>query len=150
MPTARPPNMDCICSNCDASSQGKCIAKLGCFSLLEPDGKKGYIVKKGCIDSEMNLNVICENAVHPSICCKVNLCNWNITPPFPTELPSKLYSYCTAQAGFTWSWKDDEESWSLKFVVQAWKSHGNKKKILWVLEKSWKFTFFPKLFSADG
>jgi len=76
------------------------------------------------------LKVICESAVHPGIlCCDGNLCNWNITPPFPTELPSKLYSYCTAEAGFTCSWTGDEKSRNLKFAFQAWKIHGNKKNL---------------------
>ena len=89
-PVPTPESMECLCSDCE-DSQGRCKAGLGCFSSLQPKGenKKDYVVKKGCIKNEMHFKVNCEYAEHPIVCCDANLCNWNITPPFPTEEPSK-------------------------------------------------------------
>ena len=91
MPTlpSPPSNMDCLCTDCE-ESQGRCSAKLSCFSLLKRDSKEEYVVTKGCIDTEMHFKAICENDQHLIRCCEGNLCNWNNTPPFPTEPPSKF------------------------------------------------------------
>ena len=91
--TSPPPHqdMECMCSNCK-DSHGRCKAGLGCFSLLKPDEEKqGYIVKRGCIQNLIHYRINCENPVYPAICCEENLCNWNVTPSFPTTQPSKFY-----------------------------------------------------------
>ena len=88
--TPPPPHkgMECACTDCD---WGRCKAGLGCFTLLKPDNdeKTGYIVTKGCIENAMHHRITCDNAHHPVYCCGENMCNWNVTPPFPTTQPGK-------------------------------------------------------------
>ena len=87
--------MECVCSDCE-ESQGRCKAGFGCFSSLKPDDEKpGYIVKKGCIENVIHYRINCENALHPVVCCEEDMCNWNVTPPFPTTQPSKFYLLVT-------------------------------------------------------
>ncbi|KAL9958529.1 hypothetical protein ACROYT_G035557 [Oculina patagonica] len=87
--TLPPPqeDMECSCTDCD---WGRCKAGSGCFTLLKPDDEKsGYIVKKGCIEDAIHYRITCENAHHPVYCCRgENMCNWNVTPPFPTTEPA--------------------------------------------------------------
>ena len=85
--TLPPPHkgMECACTDCDWS---RCKAGVGCFTVLKPDDEKtGYIVKKGCIKNEIHHSTTCDNPHHPVYCCGENMCNWNVTPPFPTTQP---------------------------------------------------------------
>ena len=87
-PVPTPLSMECVCSISCSDAQGRCKAGFGCFSHLKPDGKNGYLVEKGCIKNEVHHKMMCGKSI--IVCCEVNLCNWNITPPFPTEKPSKF------------------------------------------------------------
>lgn len=56
--------------------------------MLEPDEEKtGYVVTRGCIEEGFKSIATCENALRLVYCCNEDMCNWNITPPFPTTLP---------------------------------------------------------------
>lgn len=84
--TTSPPQkyVECVCTGCE-DSWGSCKGAFGCFTMLKPDDKKtGYDVTKGCIENALNHMITCENAHHPVYCCDEYMCNWNVTPPFPT------------------------------------------------------------------
>ena len=78
--------MDCVeCSTTDCKeSQRRCKAGYGCFSSF-----KEKQLTKGCVANDYHYNIICTNTAHPVFCCKGNLCNLNVTLPFPDKQPSK-------------------------------------------------------------
>lgn len=87
--TPSPPQrfVECACTGCE-ESLGSCKGAFGCFTLLKPnDEKTGYYVTKGCIENAFSKMATCENAHHPVYCCEEHMCNWNVTPPFPTTQP---------------------------------------------------------------
>ncbi|XP_068752319.1 activin receptor type-1-like isoform X1 [Montipora capricornis] len=97
-PTSPLIRMNCHCNDCGQSGRS-CRAKLGCFSALEPDDNGRFTVKRGCIDTPLRLRIICQNAMNPIYCCDKSWCNWNITPPFPTEPPTNSSSRIQSNEG---------------------------------------------------
>lgn len=76
--------MECAeCSDCK-ESQRRCKAGFGCFSSL-----KEKQLMKGCIANAYHYKIICKNTTHLVFCCKGDLCNLNVTLPFPDKQPSK-------------------------------------------------------------
>ena len=95
--TPSPPQkyVECVCTGCE-DSWGSCKGAFGCFTMLKPDDKKtGYDVTKGCIENALNHMITCENAHHPVYCCDEYMCNWNVTPPFPTTQPGMYKLLCS-------------------------------------------------------
>lgn len=85
MPTSPSAKIKCFCSGCKKSNR-TCSAKLGCFSARLSE----QLVKKGCLDGDLHQKITCQNAMNLVNCCYKSWCNWNNTPPFMTEQPSKL------------------------------------------------------------
>ena len=80
--------VECKCSDCK-DSDWRCYAELGCFSVLKQDENDNYVVSKGCFENALHRKINCENPVTPAVCCEENMCNWNVTPTFPTKKTSK-------------------------------------------------------------
>lgn len=80
--------VECKCSDCK-DSDWRCYAELGCFSVLKQDENDNYVVSKGCFENALHRKINCENPVTPAVCCEENMCNWNVTPTFPTKKSSK-------------------------------------------------------------
>lgn len=78
--------MECVeCSASDCKeSQRRCKAGYGCFSSF-----KEKQLMKGCIANNYHYKIICTNTAHPVFCCEGDLCNLNVTLPFPDKQPSK-------------------------------------------------------------